>query len=75
MAVVETDRVIVMRGGERLKGDQMLLDLPFPYDAISDGISDGITVTCPEDAISFRVEIPPLELDPDFFSMFEHDSN
>ena len=63
VAVVECDRVVVMRGGARLKDNQMLVDLVFPYDVIA--------VACPEDAVSFREETPPLELEPDLFSMFE----
>ena len=54
------DRVVVTCGGERLEDDHMLVDLPFPYDVI--------TIACPDDAVYFREETPPFELEPDFFS-------
>ena len=58
-ALVASNRVVVMRRGERLKDNQMLVDLVGELD-----------VAIPEDAISFRESNPSLELETDLFSMF-----
>ena len=59
-ALVASDRVVVTRGGKRLKDNQMLVDLVGNLD-----------VAIPEDGISFRETDPSLELESDFFSMFD----
>ena len=58
-ALVASNRVVVMRRGERLKDNQMLVDLV-----------GELEVAIPEDAISFRESNPSLELETDLFSMF-----
>ena len=62
-ALIDKDQIIVMRGGERLKDNQLLIDLVFPR--------TDLTVTYSKEGISFRDCKAFLELEPDLFSMFD----
>ena len=64
---VEIKRIIVERDGKRLKDNQPLVDLVFPYDILR--------VTYPENGITIRETKLSNELDfeTDFFSIFDSD--
>ena len=62
-ALVDKDRILVTRGGERLKDNRMLVDF---------NVSNGdLNVAIPEDGVSFGRDKLSLELESDFFSMFD----
>ena len=64
-SLIDKDQIFATRGGERLENNQMLVDLAFPRGEIA--------VTYSKEGISFRESKASLELEADFFSMFDYD--